>query len=84
MFVEANSMVWLNVLLVSWISWGISIVFGLLYLGAVTSLFSRAGDAGNVNNLDVYSRPGIWIALVQVLTFFVGLGTFVAFIFKNL
>lgn len=83
-FLDANTMVWKPVILASWTFMGVSIVFGLLYLGALCSLLAYSAEQGNVTILDIYRRPGIWIALIHVVAFLAGLVAFAAFIFKNL
>lgn len=83
-FMDANPMEWKWVILTSWISMGVSIIFGFLYLGALCSLLDCSARNNNLTTLDIYESPGKWIAIVHVIAFFVGLATFIAFIFKNL
>jgi hypothetical protein len=84
MFFE-NELVKKGWILASWILMGISILFGVLYLGALCSLLVRAGEPNaNVANLTIYSRPAVWIALIHVFAFLLGLVAFIIFVFANL
>jgi hypothetical protein len=65
-------------ILACWILMCVSILFGLIFLGATVNLLnSKEG-----NQVDVYSKR--WWAIFHVLAFLIGLGCFVYFVNENL
>ena len=76
----SGQIVWKGLILSCWIAMCLSVLFGIIYLGSLSSLLTRASKAVE---LDIY-KSGRIIGLIQVLAFFIGLVAFVLFLGKNL
>ncbi len=76
----SGQIVWKGFILACWIGMGISVLFGILYLGSLCYLLSSSKKA---EQLDIYGSGRI-IGVIHVLTFFLGLAAFIVFLTKNL
>jgi len=65
----------------AWLALAVSIVLGLLYLGAVSSFLSTARD---IRDVDIYRGVPRYLGLLHVLAFLVGMVLFVVFAVRNL
>lgn len=63
----------------SWALLSVSILTGILYLGTLCKMLND----GKSENLDIYSWPSRFFALIHVLSFFSGMVLFVIFIYMN-
>ena len=71
---------WSKVIVICWIAMSLSALFGILYVGALCAMLSKAKGP---DDLDIY-KNGRLLALIHVMAFLIGLGTFIAFVTKNM
>lgn len=67
-----------SIILTCWVLMGVSILFGILYLGSLCSLLSSG------KKFNIYEAPSVVLAVIQVSAFILGLASFVFFVFQNL
>jgi uncharacterized membrane protein len=63
----------------SWILMLVCLLFGVLYFSATVSDIQNAD-----HELDAYARTPVFFATVHMLTFLIGLVTFVVFVWSNI
>jgi hypothetical protein len=67
-------------IIASWLALFASTILGVLFLATICAILST----GNVNELDIYSRPSKEIAIFHIIFFFVGVAAFIIFVAINL
>ncbi len=72
--------IWKDGVVWCWIGMIISVFFGIIFLGNLCSLLS----SGVTEQRGIYAPQSLIIALIHILSFFVGLVLFVIFVAKNI
>lgn len=71
---------WRWLILTCWSAMFISTVLGVLFMSALCRMLST----GDVKNIDIYSNPPRTLALLHIISFLIGVVTFILFVTSNL
>lgn len=75
-FTTVPERAWL--LYTSWVTMALSLLFGVLFLAAVTALLANLEE-----DIDPYAPIPVSLAILHFVTFFIGLATFIVFVWGN-
>lgn len=69
-----------NFLIASWIALCVCILFGILFMGSLCSIFARSKSA----EVNLYSQPAQFLGVIHFLSFIVAIVGFAVFALRNL
>ncbi len=73
-----------NLLVISWILYGASILFGFFFIGFLNGSLADCNSDSDVEELDIYKGTPRILGLLQVLPFIAGMILFIIFASKNI